>query len=147
MAVVQLAVMLNWPTASRASPRPRLMVVGHKVCVRRRSLVGAGLLAKAMVQSAVMLNVPPSSRASPLPQLMVVGHRICVHQRFPVGASLLAMAVVQLAVMLNVPTASRAGRSEEHTSELQSLMRISYAIFCLKKKTTITHTNHTTYSV
>src|SRR3546814_5243928 len=29
----------------------------------------------------------------------------------------------------------RACRSEEHTSELQSLMRISYAVFCLKKKT------------
>src|SRR3546814_9127722 len=32
----------------------------------------------------------------------------------------------------------RAGRSEEHTSELQSLMRISYAVFCLKKKKTKT---------
>src|SRR3546814_2931425 len=33
-----------------------------------------------------------------------------------------------------------AGRSEEHTSELQSLMRISYAVFCLKKKhTTLYH--------
>src|SRR3546814_9670378 len=32
------------------------------------------------------------------------------------------------------------GRSEEHTSELQSLMRISYAVFCLKKKK---QTNHT----
>src|SRR3546814_4108796 len=31
--------------------------------------------------------------------------------------------------------ASRVPRSEEHTSELQSLMRISYAVFCLKKKT------------
>src|SRR3546814_10734296 len=30
-------------------------------------------------------------------------------------------------------------RSEEHTSELQSLMRISYAVFCLKKKKTSTH--------
>src|SRR3546814_5210047 len=29
---------------------------------------------------------------------------------------------------------ARLGRSEEHTSELQSLMRISYAVFCLKKK-------------
>src|SRR3546814_3115787 len=29
-------------------------------------------------------------------------------------------------------------RSEEHTSELQSLMRISYAVFCLKKKTNVT---------
>src|SRR3546814_6878036 len=34
-------------------------------------------------------------------------------------------------------------RSEEHTSELQSLMRISYAVFCLKKKTT-THHYYTT---
>src|SRR3546814_10457699 len=34
-----------------------------------------------------------------------------------------------------------AGRSEEHTSELQSLMRISYAVFCLKKKKK--HHNHT----
>src|SRR3546814_5002941 len=30
---------------------------------------------------------------------------------------------------------ANGGRSEEHTSELQSLMRISYAVFCLKKKT------------
>src|SRR3546814_7250637 len=33
------------------------------------------------------------------------------------------------------------GRSEEHTSELQSLMRISYAVFCLKKKTQKKHNN------
>src|SRR3546814_20269310 len=38
------------------------------------------------------------------------------------------------------PTCSPAPRSEEHTSELQSLMRISYAVFCLKKKTHKTHT-------
>src|SRR3546814_8404363 len=35
-----------------------------------------------------------------------------------------------------------AGRSEEHTSELQSLMRISYAVFCLKKKKNNTHNTH-----
>src|SRR3546814_7871941 len=46
------------------------------------------------------------------------------------------------------PPASRrgnnrdAGRSEEHTSELQSLLRISYAVFCLKKK----KQHHTTIS-
>src|SRR3546814_7437065 len=33
-----------------------------------------------------------------------------------------------------IPIASPIARSEEHTSELQSLMRISYAVFCLKKK-------------
>src|SRR3546814_6386616 len=39
--------------------------------------------------------------------------------------------------------AKHAGRSEEHTSELQSLMRISYAAFCLKK--TITHNSSQTH--
>src|SRR3546814_5386341 len=38
-----------------------------------------------------------------------------------------------------------AGRSEEHTSELQSLMRISYAVFCLKKKNRNTY-NHQSYT-
>src|SRR3546814_6789628 len=36
----------------------------------------------------------------------------------------------------------KAHRSEEHTSELQSLMRISYAVFCLKKKKKITHSDN-----
>src|SRR3546814_4122327 len=37
-------------------------------------------------------------------------------------------------------------RSEEHTSELQSLIRISYAVFCLKKKKTAVHTTTDTSS-
>src|SRR3546814_2156488 len=42
---------------------------------------------------------------------------------------------VQLAVIeRRLDSGDTAGRSEEHTSELQSLMRISYAVFCLKKK-------------
>src|SRR3546814_2692178 len=36
-----------------------------------------------------------------------------------------------------LPSRAARPRSEEHTSELQSLMRISYAVFCLKKKKTI----------
>src|SRR3546814_9045647 len=38
----------------------------------------------------------------------------------------------------------RSVRSEEHTSELQSLMRISYAVFCLKKKKKQIQKEHTT---
>src|SRR3546814_5275097 len=38
-----------------------------------------------------------------------------------------------------------APRSEEHTSELQSLMRISYAVFCLKKKKNTQQDHRTTY--
>src|SRR3546814_8026782 len=37
-------------------------------------------------------------------------------------------------IVVNRPTQNFNNRSEEHTSELQSLMRISYAVFCLKKK-------------
>src|SRR3546814_6825527 len=48
---------------------------------------------------------------------------------------------------LDPPSAARdrlQERSEEHTSELQSLMRISYAVFCLKKKKSKTqHNSHT----
>src|SRR3546814_7957112 len=44
-----------------------------------------------------------------------------------------------IAADVNVP---KEYRSEEHTSELQSLMRISYAVFCLKKKKQ--HTSNTT---
>src|SRR3546814_1247342 len=60
----------------------------------------------------------------------------------------LSMRVVTMALLLMLRVVSIAGgvactthhliraqvRSEEHTSELQSLMRISYAVFCLKKK-------------
>src|SRR3546814_1783948 len=40
-----------------------------------------------------------------------------------------------------------AARSEEHTSELQSLMRISYAVFCLKKKNTRRYSQPSTLSL
>src|SRR3546814_2374413 len=46
-----------------------------------------------------------------------------------------------------MPISCRRPRSEEHTSELQSLMRISYAVFCLKKKTTHKTTNQKKSSI
>src|SRR3546814_6209790 len=55
-----------------------------------------------------------------------------------------AMSITGLAAVMSgaVPFAiCYATRSEEHTSELQSLMRISYAVFCLKKKKNQTSTN------
>src|SRR3546814_6347768 len=47
---------------------------------------------------------------------------------------LTTVGVIALVVSLLVTLVSIEARSEEHTSELQSLMRISYAVFCLKKK-------------
>src|SRR3546814_1063110 len=43
--------------------------------------------------------------------------------------------LVVLAILVHRRDAADHGRSEEHTSELQSLMRNAYAVFCLKKKT------------
>src|SRR3546814_2351153 len=43
----------------------------------------------------------------------------------------------------NIDSGNCVARSEEHTSELQSLMRISYAVFCLKKKKTTDNTTNT----
>src|SRR3546814_1176717 len=43
--------------------------------------------------------------------------------------------------------ASATERSEEHTSELQSLMRTSYAVFCLKKKTNTRHKQHNKHKI
>src|SRR3546814_2651832 len=63
--------------------------------------------------------------------------------RFVKGANLSMERVdAELHGWAQAPYDNKA-RSEEHTSELQSLMRISYAVFCLKKKNT--HTRITTY--
>src|SRR3546814_4217021 len=55
--------------------------------------------------------------------------------------------VLRQQVIVPVALRSFVKRSEEHTSELQSLMRISYAVFCLKKKTTNNHNNNNEISI
>src|SRR3546814_5783242 len=86
-------------------------------------------------------NNKPASRARPVSMPWVRVER---------GASVERWATLQGLAMLCGPITSPqvAGamglaRSEEHTSELQSLMRISYAVFCLKKKKTKTSTTPT----
>src|SRR3546814_3454066 len=56
----------------------------------------------------------------------------------PLEASIAAFGIAAVLVrdLGLLLAAQRQNRSEEHTSELQSLMRISYAVFCLKKKKT-----------
>src|SRR3546814_16978209 len=80
------------------------------------------------------------------------GHTLSLHAALPICRGARAWATAALAARRRgdacVPMSKRCccaamsrrgsrgsrGRSEEHTSELQSLMRISYAVFCLKKK-------------
>src|SRR3546814_7600597 len=57
-------------------------------------------------------------------------------------ASATAQIGVATAMMYPQVSLGAAARSEEHTSELQSLMRISYAVFCLKKKNPNQDTTH-----
>src|SRR3546814_1288332 len=52
----------------------------------------------------------------------------------PLVARIPMPALVAVMIMVSIGTFSWGSRSEENTSELQSLMRISYAVFCLKKK-------------
>src|SRR3546814_6859213 len=102
---------LFWPHREQAR--------SHKgFCLRRKSNVGASLLAMAFSR----LTQDQASRNS---QGWLAR---CL-------ASNEAIASPSCKVR---PMSSRPLRSEEHTSELQSLMRISYAVFCLKKKKKMT---------
>src|SRR3546814_7106355 len=74
-------------------------------------------------------------RGQPAHQLALVVQRHH-HRLIGVVDAAIARVVVDEAVTI-------LDRSEEHTSELQSLMRISYAVFCLKKKTKQTKTTTT----
>src|SRR3546814_8705938 len=81
-----------------------------------------GLFAKAIAESAYMITTPELREK-----------RFGVDSAEAAGEALakkLGAADVAALRAMDAET-----RSEEHTSELQSLMRISYAVFCLKKKT------------
>src|SRR3546814_11605679 len=64
--------------------------------------------------------------------------------RSPLSNNDFALAVIDFLNVVSVAIfrVNYSHRSEEHTSELQSLMRISYAVFCLKKKNTHQSSNN-----
>src|SRR3546814_6759731 len=76
-----------------------------------RSHLEPGLARRSVDSHQIVVEVQP--RAVALDVLHQRGHEVCDAEQ---------------------DRASRTERSEEHTSELQSLMRISYAVFCLTKK-------------
>src|SRR3546814_2649875 len=54
-------------------------------------------------------------------------------EEFALRYAIMIVAIIQLGSVLVAKFLLREGRSEEHTSELQSLMRISYAVYCFTK--------------
>src|SRR3546814_1008917 len=97
-------------------------------------LVGCGNMAGPMLARWLECGLDPA--------------RVTVYR--PSGKSVADGVAVLDAWPEYLPDGTLVLRSEEHTSELQSLMRISYAVFCLKKKKhsihhETTHNNHTTY--
>src|SRR3546814_4729200 len=71
-----------------------------------------------------------------VPRLTAVVDDVVVGGEDPVGEPVIAHELPDVLDRVQLGTFGRQSddRSEEHTSELQSLMRISYAVFCLKKK-------------
>src|SRR3546814_1031064 len=87
--------------------------------------VGMGIEAIGQAASAAA-SPPQAAGGGDVPPILEIRH---ARKRFktPDGREVVALDDVSISVAANE-------RSEEHTSELQSLMRISYAVFCLKKK-------------
>src|SRR3546814_3413403 len=120
IALIALAVL--YPLVGRLGVR----FGARRVLVPGILLFGLGMMSLSLVGNSLALYTALTVLVgmagvvqSPLLYSMVVAHRAPLHSR----GKLIAICT----------------RSEEHTSELQSLMRISYAVFCLKKK--IQHTS------
>src|SRR3546814_4886251 len=87
-------------------------------------------------------SVPGLKLGPPSWQWMDAAYKSLAMLDAPGSLEKIALPLMMLAAeedgLVDIRAIRRAARSEEHTSELQSLMRISYAVFCLKKKTNTT---------
>src|SRR3546814_2777019 len=90
---------------------------------------GAG---RTVVLSSFLLGGPSGSGVATTVTLGTVAWPMLAKVGYERNAAGGLLAAGGLGAIISPPV---MGRSEEHTSELQSLMRISYAVFCLKKKT------------
>src|SRR3546814_5613472 len=80
--------------------------------------------------TATLVSANDAAAAGELNRAVQIGSLV----KMPTAESV-AFGIVSALSTGNPSPSPEFGRSEEHTSELQSLMRISYAVFCLKKKT------------
>src|SRR3546814_2756996 len=94
----------------------------------------------------VPLTVLVNPEIEPLTEATVLGPEACLSVPGLVGQVPRFTRIRYRGLTLEGAPLEREARSEEHTSELKSLMRISYAVFCLKKKSYINerHITHLT---
>src|SRR3546814_2626177 len=118
----------------RSSPRrplPECSTTLYKSCPTSR-LERRSILARssrwARLATAALLNMGGRSIQAISSSLKSRGSAVCKIVLYGGGDNAFCRS-------FNTAYGGRHQRSEEHTSELQSLMRISYAVFCLKKKT------------
>src|SRR3546814_6531000 len=96
------------------------------------------------VCSSDLADQTPGHQPSQRPRHFVGGFvesRAAAHRQHPCDAPFIYTGFERDENRKNQHHNQAGERSEEHTSELQSLMRISYAVFCLKKKTKPTKTH------
>src|SRR3546814_1841396 len=99
-------------------------------------LVAPLAVSASILAAAFMMSSAPTPARADIPATPT-------NQQLPVQGGVPSLEPMLKPVMPAIVNISVTGeRSEEHTSELQSLMRISYAVFCLKK-TTDNHTAQT----
>src|SRR3546814_6871169 len=111
---------------SQPSPRPYI-----------GGLTAPGLLAFGSKQRGSRTRSASASHQYAMPSIGLPGNAWWISSR---GKDFAFRCIARPSYAISLD--SIACRSEEHTSELQSLMRISYAVFCLKKKNKI-ETEHT----
>src|SRR5213593_5248680 len=68
------------------------------------------------------------------PEIYTVSYTLSLHDALPISCAGVALARLARGRARRPPLRAAPARSEEHTSELQSQLTISYAVFCLKKK-------------
>src|SRR3546814_1124349 len=93
------------------------------------------------LMAAVDSAIPQPDRPKDKPFLMPIEDVFSISGRGTVVTGRVESGIVKVGDEVEIVGIKATQRSEEHTSELQSLMRISYAVFCLKKKTDIIKTN------
>src|SRR3546814_2865585 len=141
------------PSSTRTDPlfpSPTLFrSLGHVAIIALELLLGAQLDAEVGHLALAALSVLAGTIFALVDRALRATEDVLAHAAVELvfGAAALRHEITPICCFQDPGTApsdraSNAARSEEHTSELQSLMRISYAVFCLKKNTRSEITKH-----